>query len=244
MEVPRGESLAARLDSVLRVVYLLFNEGYAATSGDDLMRPSLCEEALRLGRVLAGLMPEAEVLGLVALMELQASRAAARVDAGGKPVLLTEQDRSRWDQLLIRRGLAGLERAAALPVAPGPYRLQAMIAACHARARSPEQTDWREIASLYGRLVILAGSPVVQLNRAVAVGMAEGPEAGLALVDEVVEDGSLTCYHLVPAVRADLLERLGRITEAAAEFERAAAMSRNAPERTLLRERAARCRGD
>jgi RNA polymerase sigma factor (sigma-70 family) len=238
-EVPRGAELAARLSSVLEVVYLIFNEGYAATRGDEWVRPALCEEALRLGRVLAELTPEEpEVHGLVALMEIQASRLRARVGPAGEPVLLLDQNRARWDWLLIRRGLAALERAEKLGGALGPYALQAAIAACHARARSPEETDWERIAALYDALAQLAPSPVVELNRAVAVAMAFGPEAGLELVDALAEEPSLKAYHLLPSVRGDLLAKLGRSEEARAEFERAAALTRNARERELLLERA------
>jgi RNA polymerase sigma-70 factor, ECF subfamily len=244
-EVPRGEEFHARLSSVLQVIYLVFNEGYAATAGDDWLRPALCEDALRLGRVLAGLVPdEPEVHGLVALMEIQASRARARVGPSGDPILLLDQNRARWDQLLIRRGLAALERAEALDSASGPYTLQAAIAACHARARRAEDTDWARIASLYGALAEQVPSPIVELNRAVAVGMAEGPAAGLHLVDALADDPSLKGYHLLPSVRGDLLAKLGRLDEARAEFERAAAMTRNVRERTLLLERAARCADD
>ena len=240
-EVPQGEQLAARLASVLEVVYLIFNEGYAATAGDDWMRPALCEDALRLGRVLARLAPrEPEVHGLVALMEIQASRAAARTGADGEPVLLAEQNRSRWDQLLIRRGLAALERAEALAGdAPGPYVLQAAITACHARARRFEDTDWERIASLYEQLARAMPSPVVELNRAVALSMAYGPEAGLALLDQLTAFPALRTYHLLPSVRGDLLAKLGRHAEARVEFARAASLTRNARERTLLRDRAA-----
>ncbi len=238
-EVPRGAELPARLSSVLGVIYLIFNEGYSATAGDDWMRPALCEDALRLGRILAELAPkEAEVHGLVALMEIQASRSAARVGAGGKPVLLLDQDRARWDQLLIRRGLAALKRAAALGGAQGPYSLQAAIAACHGRALVAGETDWARIAGLYGELARLAPSPVVELNRAVAVGMAFGPAAGLALVDALTGEPTLQGYHLLPSVRGDLLGKLGRFAEARAECERAASMTRNARERELLLERA------
>lgn len=239
-EVPRGADLGARLASVLEVVYLVFNEGYAATSGEDWMRPALCDEALRLGRVLAGLLPrEPEVHGLVALMEIQASRTAARVGPGGEPVLLLDQDRARWDQLLIRRGLAALERAERLGGALGPYALQAAIAACHARAHTPEATDWPRIVALYDALARIHPSPVVELNRAVAVGMAQGPAAGLALLEGLASEPSLLGYHLLPAVRGDLLDKLGRRDEARAEFERAAGLTKNARERALLLGRAA-----
>ncbi len=242
-EVPRGPELAARLSSVLEVIYLIFNEGYSATAGDDWMRPALCEDALRLGRILAGLTPlEPEVHGLVALMELQASRAAARVGPAGEPILLLDQDRGRWDHLLIRRGLAALERAEAPGGGYGPYALQAAIAACHARARTPEETDWTRIVALYDALSQLLHSPVVELNRAVALGMAFGPAAGLEVVDTLTAEPSLERYHLLPAVRGDLLHKLGRYTEARAEFERAASLTRNARERTLLLERAAQAR--
>jgi len=241
-EVPRGDELAARLSSVLEVIYLVFNEGYSATAGDDWMRPALCEDALRLGRILAGLAPrEPEVLGLVALMEIQASRAGARVGPKGEPILLLDQNRARWDQLLIRRGLAALERAEALGGALGPYALQAAIAACHARARTPEETDWERIAALYDALAQLAPSPVVELNRAVAVAMAFGPAAGLELVDALTAEPTLKSYHLLPSVRGDLLARLGRYDEARTEFERAAALTRNTRERELLLGRAAAC---
>ncbi|MEU8829573.1 RNA polymerase sigma factor [Streptomyces sp900116325] len=238
-EVPYGADRAARLGSVLEVIYLIFNEGYAATAGDDWLRPGLCEDALRLARVLAGLMgQEPEVHGLAALLELQASRTAARTGPDGEPVLLAEQNRSRWDRLLIRRGYAALERANALGGAPGPYALQAAIAACHAHAVTYEETDWAVIATLYGLLVKAAPSPVVELNRAVAVSMAEGPEAGLALVDALAGDPALAAYHLRPSVRGDLLARLGRADEARAEFVRAAGLTRNARERALLLARA------
>jgi RNA polymerase sigma-70 factor, ECF subfamily len=241
-EVPRGEQLAERLPAVLEVVYLVFNEGYAATGGDDWMRPELCNEALRLGRILVALAPdEPEVHGLLALMEIQASRMAARVSRSGDPVLLLDQDRSRWDPLLIRRGLAELERAQKLGGGLGSYALQAAIAACHARARTPEQTDWMTIAALYDALAQLAPSPVVELNRAVAVSMAFGPAAGLELVDQLVEEPSLARYHLLPSVRGDLLAKLGRADEARAEFERAASLTENARERALLLARAAAC---
>jgi predicted RNA polymerase sigma factor len=238
-EVPRGEELEGRLESVLEVVYLVFNEGYAATAGDSWMRPALCEEALRLGRVLAGLMPrESEVHGLVALMEIQASRAAARTDARGEPILLLDQNRARWDQLLIRRGLDALARAETLAESLGPFALQAAIAACHARARTAGETDWARIASLYQTLSQLTGSPVVELNRAVAVGMAQGPAAGLAVADALVEEPALAGYHLLSSVRGDLLEKLGRVREARAEFERAASLTRNERERRVLLDRA------
>jgi RNA polymerase sigma factor (sigma-70 family) len=238
-EVPGRHELPERLDSVLEVLYLVFNEGYAATAGDDWMRPELCSEALRLGRVLARLLPDAgEVHGLVALMELQASRVGARTDAAGRPVLLLDQDRARWDRLLLRRGLAALDRALGLGPA-GPYTVQAAIAGCHARAASAAETDWGLISRLYGALATLTPSPVVELNRAVAVGMAEGPAAGLAVVDALVADGALTGYHLLPSVRGDLLERLDRRGEARAEFERAARLTANVRERRLLEARAA-----
>lgn len=241
-EVPRGDELAARLSSVLEVVYLVFNEGYAATAGEDWMRPALCEEALRLGRILAGLMPaEPEVHGLVALMELQASRSSARTGPAGEPVLLLEQQRSRWDRLLIGRGLAALERAEALGGSLGPYALQAAIAACHARARTAEETDWVRIVALYDALAQLAPSPVVELNRAVAVSMAFGPAPALDLVDGLAGDERLAGYHLLPSVRGELLRRLERLAEARLEFERAASLTRNAREQALLLERAAAC---
>jgi RNA polymerase sigma-70 factor (ECF subfamily) len=241
-EAPRGEELAARLSSVLAVIYLIFNEGYAATAGDDWLRPGLCEDALRLGRVLAGLAPlEPEVHGLVALMEIQASRAGARVDAAGAPILLLEQNRAEWDQLLIRRGFAALAKAAELGQARGPYALQAEIAACHARARAAEETDWARIVSLYEKLGEIAPSPVIDLNRAVAVSMAFGAAAGLELVDTLTAEGALENYHLLPSVRGDLLQKLGRLEEARAEFERAAALTRNARERQLLLARAEAC---
>jgi RNA polymerase sigma factor (sigma-70 family) len=241
-EVPRGPELADRLSSVLEVIYLIFNEGYSATAGDDWMRPALCEDALRLGRLLAGLMPaEPEVHGLVALMEIQASRSAARTGPSGEPVLLPDQDRSRWDRLLIHRGFAALARADATGDAPGPYALQAAVAACHARAATAEATDWPRIALLYDALAARTPSPVVELNRAVAYGMAYGPAEGLALVDALAEEPSLRGYHLLPTVRGDLLARLGRAEEAGADFERAAALTRNARERALLLERAAGC---
>src|SRR6266705_2225252 len=241
-EVPRGADLAARLSSVLEVIYLVFNEGYAATAGDDWMRPALCEDALRLGRILAELVPqEPEVHGLVALMSLQASRASARVGPSGEPILLLDQDRSRWDHLLIRRGLAALERAVAPGGGYGPYALQAAIAACHARAATPEETDWTRIVALYDGLAQLLPSPVVNLNRAVALAMAFGPAAGLEVVDTLTSEPALEGYHLLPAVRGDLLDKLGRFAEARVEFERAASLTRNARERTLLLERAAAC---
>ncbi|HET9013947.1 MAG TPA: RNA polymerase sigma factor [Gemmatimonadaceae bacterium] len=238
-EVPRGAEFTARLSSVLQVIYLVFNEGYSATAGDDWLRPALCEDALRLGRILAGLVPEEpEVHGLVALMEIQASRARARVGPAGEPVLLLDQNRARWDQLLIHRGLAALARAESLGGGTGPYALQAAIAACHARARTAEETDWARIAALYATLAERTPSPIVELNRAVAVGMADGPAAGLALVDALAEEPSLRAYHLLPSVRGDLLAKLGRHDEARAEFERAASLTRNARERALLLERA------
>lgn len=238
-EVPRGQDLAPRLSSVLDVVYLIFNEGYSATAGDDWMRPSLCDEALRLGRILAGLVPkESEVCGLVALMEIQASRLRARTGPGGEPILLLDQDRARWDQLLIHRGLDALARAEALGGALGPYALQAAIAACHARARTAEETDWTRIATLYGALTQVAPSPVVELNRAVAVSMARSPVEGLAIVDALVDSGQLEGYHLLNAVRGDLLAKLGREAEARAEFERAASLTRNRREREVLLRRA------
>ncbi|MGW4795719.1 RNA polymerase sigma factor, partial [Nonomuraea sp. NPDC004297] len=238
-----GDELAGRLSSVLEVIYLVFNEGYSATAGDDWMRPALCADALRLGRVLAGLMPkEPEVHGLVALMEIQASRSAARVGPSGEPILLLEQDRARWDRLLIGRGLAALERAQESSGGYGPYTLQAAIAACHARAVVAEDTDWVRIAELYEALARMSRSPVVELNRAVALSMAYGPAAGLDLLDQIVAEPSLKDYHLLPSVRGDLLAKLGRRAEARAEFERAARMTRNARERALLEERAAACR--
>ncbi|WP_051494266.1 RNA polymerase sigma factor [Streptomyces exfoliatus] len=237
-EVPYGEERVARLGSVLEVVYLIFNEGYAATAGDDLLRPGLCEDALRLARVLEGLMAEeGEVHGLAALLELQASRFSTRTGPDGQPVLLADQNRSRWNRLLIRRGFAALERAGD-GRAYGPYALQAAVAACHARAVTYEETDWRTIAALYGRLAAVAPSPVVELNRAVAVSMADGPEAGLPLVDALAAESALAGYHLLPSVRGDLLARLGRTEEAGAEFERAASLTRNARERELLLGRA------
>ncbi|HLF76053.1 MAG TPA: RNA polymerase sigma factor [Dehalococcoidia bacterium] len=238
-EVPRGEEFTARLSSVLQVIYLVFNEGYSATAGDHWMRPALCEDALRLGRVLVGLVPdEPEVHGLLALMEIQASRSRARVGPSGEPVLLLDQNRARWDQLLIRRGLAALERAEALGGAIGPYALQAAIAACHARARAPEETDWERIAALYQALAQLTPSPVVELNRAVALAMAFGPAAGLELADTLTSEPSLKSYHLLPSVRGDLLAKLSRFDEARVEFERAAALTHNARERELLLQRA------
>jgi len=238
-ELPPPAELAVRLASVLEVVYLIFNEGYTATAGDDWMRPALLDEALRLGRMLAGLAPqEPEAHGLIALLELQASRAKARVDAAGRPVLLLDQDRGRWDQLLIRRGLAALDRAEELGGQLGPYALQAAIAACHARARTAAETDWPRIAALYGKLAHVMPSPVVELNRAVAVGMAEGPAAGLALVDTLAGDPALRDYQWLPSVRGDLLEKLGRRDEARAEFTRAAMMTTNTRERALLEDRA------
>jgi RNA polymerase sigma factor (sigma-70 family) len=241
-EVPTGADRAARLTSVLEVIYAIFNEGYAATAGDQWMRPELCEDALRLGRILARLAPEEpEVHGLVALMEIQASRARARTGPLGEPVLLLEQDRARWDQLLIRRGLAALRWAEELGGALGPYALQAAIAACHARARTPEQTDWERIVALYDALAQLTASPVVELNRAVAVAMAFGPEAGLELVDALVSEGYLDGYHHLPAVRGDLLVKLGCVDEARDELERAASLTRNERERAVLLARAAAC---
>ena len=238
-ELPRGEALGERLASVLEVVYLIFNEGYTATAGEDWMRPALCDEALRLGRMLAELAPkESEVHGLVALMELQASRAAARVDASGRPVLLMEQDRARWDRLLIRRGLAALERAESLDGSLGRYALQAAIAACHARAGTGDETDWQRIAAIYDALAQVAPSPVVELNRAVAVGMAFGPAAGLEIIDALRDEKSLQNYQWLPSVRGDLLAKLGRHEEARAEFERAAMLARNSRERELLQARA------
>jgi RNA polymerase sigma factor (sigma-70 family) len=238
-EVPRGEEFTARLSSVLQVIYLVFNEGYSATAGDDWMRPALCEDALRLGRILAGLVPhEPEVHGLVALMEIQASRSRARVGPKGQPILLLDQDRARWDHVLVRRGLAALERAEQLGGSLGPYALQAAIAACHARALTAEETGWARIASLYEALAQITPSPVVELNRAVAVGMAFGPAAGLERVDALISEPSLKAYHLLPSVRGDLLTKLGRYDEARVEFNRAASLTRNARERELLLERA------
>jgi len=242
-EVPHGDELAQRLAAVLGVIYLIFNEGYAATAGDDWMRPGLCEDALRLGRVLAGLMPrEPEVHGLVALMEIQASRARSRTDAGGEPILLLDQDRALWDRLLIGRGLAALEQARRLGGERGPYALQAAVAACHVRAAAAADTDWSRIAALYAVLAEVSPSPVVELNRAVAVGMADGAAEGLALVDALGEEPSLRHYHLLPAVRGDLLARLGRGEEASREFERAATLTRNRREQAMMRERARACR--
>ena len=241
-EVPRGTELAPRLASVLEVIYLVFNEGYAATAGDDWMRPALCEDALRLGRILAELQPrEPEVHGLVALMEIQASRARARRGPTGEPILLREQNRALWDQMLIRRGLAALERAAALGGARGPYALQAALAACHARARTAAETDWARIVGLYGALGELTPSPIIELNRAVALAMLMGPAAGLAIVDGLRNEPALARYHLLPSVRGDLLMKLGRRDEARAEFERAAALTENVRERKLLLDRAASC---
>jgi RNA polymerase sigma factor (sigma-70 family) len=241
-EVPRGPELEARLSSVLGVIYLIFNEGYSATAGEDWVRPALCEEAQRLGRVLAGLAPdEPEVHGLVALMEIQASRLRARIGPSGEPVLLLDQDRGRWDQVLIRRGLGALERARELGGGLGPYALQAAIAACHARAHTAEETDWERIVALYDALAQLAPSPVVELNRAVALAMAFGPAAGLELIEELAAEPSLKGYHLLPSVRGDLLAKLGRTDEARAEFERAAELTRNERERALLVERARAC---
>jgi len=241
-EVPSGAERVARLSAVLEVIYLIFNEGYSATAGKDWVRPALCEEALRLGRILAELTPsEPEVHGLVALMEIQASRLGARIGPSGEPVLLLDQDRARWDRLLIRRGLAALERAGSLGGALGPYALQAAIAACHARAPTGAETDWPRMVALYDAAVQLAPSPVLELNRAVAVGMAFGPAAGLELVDDLVNDSALKSYHLLPAVRGDLLRRLGRPEEARAEFVRAASLTENLRERELLERRAAEC---
>jgi RNA polymerase sigma factor (sigma-70 family) len=238
-EVPAAAELGERIESVCEVVYLVFNEGYAATGGEDWMRPGLCEDAMRLGRILAELVPaEREVHGLVALMEIQASRSRARIGPSGEAVLLFDQDRSRWDQLLIRRGLAALARAERLPGEPGPYELQAAIAACHARARTPEETDWARIAARYARLVQLMPSPVVELNRAVAMSMAFGPEIGLEIVDELMTEPSLKNYHLLPSVRGDLLAKLGRHAEAREEFLRAATLTRNEAERRILARRA------
>ncbi|MEA2688737.1 MAG: hypothetical protein QOD51_1344 [Candidatus Eremiobacteraeota bacterium] len=241
-EVPRRDELAARLAAVLEVIYLVFNEGYSATAGEDWMRPALCEDALRLGRILAELVPdEPEVHGLVALLEIQASRSRARVGPSGEPVLLLEQDRARWDQMLIRRGLAALERAEKLGGALGPYALQAAITACHARARTPEETDWERIAALYDALAQLTPSPIVELNRAVAFAMAFGPAAGLEIVDTLTSEPALANYHLLPSVRGDFLFKLRRYDQARTEFQRAASLTRNERERTLLLERAAAC---
>ena len=241
-EVPRGAELAGRLESVLEAIYLIFNEGYSATAGEDWMRPALCEDALRLGRILAGLMPEEpEVHGLVALLEIQASRARARVGPSGEPVLLLEQDRAQWDQLLIRRGLAALARSEGLGGERGAYALQAAIAACHARARKAAETDWARIAGLYEELAAAVPSPVVELNRAMAVAMAYGPEAGLLLVDGLADEPALANYHRLPSVRADLLFKLGRFVEARVEFERAASLAGNGRERAMLLARAAAC---
>jgi RNA polymerase sigma-70 factor, ECF subfamily len=241
-EVPRGPDLAARLSSVLEVLYLIFNEGYSATAGEDWMRPALIEDALRLGRILAGLAPdEPEVHGLVALMEIQASRTHARTNSAGEPILLADQDRTRWDHALIRHGLAELQRAERLNGARSPYALQAAIAACHARAGSSAQTDWPRIATLYAALAQLTPSPIIELNRAVAVSMAFGPQAGLDIVDSLTSDPALKSYHLLPAVRADLLKKVGRLSEAQAEFSRAASLAQNSRERTLLQTRAASC---
>jgi RNA polymerase sigma factor (sigma-70 family) len=243
-EVPRGPDLATRLSSVLEVIYLIFNEGYSATAGEDWMRPALCEDALRLGRILAELVPnDPEVHGLVALMEIQASRSGARIGPSGEPILLLDQDRARWDQLLIRRGLAALERAEKLGGARGPYALQAAIAACHARARTAAETDWQRITALYDALGQLMPSPIVELNRAVAFAMAFGPAAGLELIDALASEPSLKAYHLLPSVRGDFLFKLGRFAEAQAEFERAASLTRNARERELLLDRARACAG-
>ncbi len=241
-EVPRGAEFTARLASVLQVIYLIFNEGYSATAGDDWMRPALCEDALRMGRILAELAPdEPEIHGLVALMEIQASRAKARVNAAGEPILLLDQDRGRWDRLLIGRGLTAVGRAEKLGRAKGPYAIQAAIAACHARAATPGDTDWSRIVALYGDLANIEPSPIVELNRAVAVSMASGPASGLELVNRLQDDPLLKDYHLLPSVRGDLLRKLGRMEEARAEFERAAAITRNARERELLMQRARSC---
>ena len=245
IELPPPAELGERLGSVLSVIYLIFNEGYSATAGDDLVRPALCQDAMRLGRILAGLVPEEpEVHGLLALMEIQASRLRARTDLEGQPILLMDQDRARWDRLLITRGLGGLDRALELDRGVGPYVLQAAIAACHARAATPEDTDWPRIVATYGALAQLTRSPVVELNRAVAVSMADGPEAALQIVDRLHERGALDDYHLLAVVRGDLLERLDRPAEARMEFERAAAQTRNERERRVLLGRAARCSGD
>ncbi len=244
-EVPRGAELAARLSSVLEVLYLIFNEGYSATAGEDWMRPALIEDALRLGRILAGLAPdEPEVHGLVALMEIQASRTHARTNSAGEPILLADQDRTRWDHALIRHGLAELGQAERLNGARSPYALQAAIAACHARANTPSRTDWPRIATLYAALAQLTPSPIIELNRAVAVSMAFGPHAGLDIVDSLTSDPALKSYHLLPAVRADLLKKLGRLREAQSEFARAASLAQNSRERTLLLSRAASCAAD
>jgi len=240
-EVPRGEELAARVSSVLEVIYLIFNEGYSATSGDDWVRPALCEDALRLGRILAELAPnESEVHGLVALMEIQASRLRARVGPSGEPIVLLDQNRAKWDQILIRRGLAALARAEALGPSR-PFTLQAAIAACHARARAADETDWRRIASLYASLAQITPSPIVELNRSVAVSMAYGPAAGLEIVDTLTSEPSMAKYHLLPSVRGDFLRKLGRFEEARAELERAASLTRNSRERDLLLDRARAC---
>jgi len=244
-EVPRAAEFTSRLTSVLQVIYLIFNEGYSATSGDDWIRPALCEDALRLGRILAELVPkEPEVHGLVALMEIQASRSRARVGASGEPILLLDQDRAQWDQLLIHRGLSALDRAEQLGRKRGPYAIQAAIAACHARAATPKDTDWARIVAFYDELAEIAPSPVVELNRAVAVGMASGPAAGLELVDPLRDDPVLRAYHLLPSVRGHLLQKLGRLEEARAEFTRAASIARNRRERHLLLERARACGND
>jgi len=241
-EIPRGVELNQRLASVLEVIYLIFNEGYTATAGDDWMRPALCEEALRLGRILAGLAPnEPEVHGLVALMEIQASRSRARTGPNGEPILLMNQNRAQWDQLLIQRGLAALEYARKLARGMGPYALQAEIAACHARAREPQQTDWNRIVALYGELADIMPSPIIELNRAVAVSMASGPQQALAIVESLMGDPRLSSYHLLPSARADFLKKLGRLEEARTEFERAASMTQNSRERELLLERARQC---
>ncbi len=243
-EVPRGPDLAIRLSSVLEVIYLIFNEGYSATAGEDWLRPALCEDALRLGRILAQLVPsEPEVHGLVALMEIQASRSGARIGPSGEPILLLDQNRARWDQLLIHRGLSALQQAEELGDALGPYALQAAIAACHARARTASETDWHRIATLYDALAQLMPSPIVELNRAVALAMAFGPAAGLELIDTLASEPSLRAYHLLPSVRGDFLFKLGRFAEARAEFERAASLTRNTRERDLLFDRARACAG-
>ena len=243
-EVPRGPDLATRLSSVLEVIYLIFNEGYSATAGEDWLRPALCEDALRLGRILAQLVPsEPEVHGLVALMEIQASRSGARIGPSGEPILLLDQNRARWDQLLIHRGLSALQHAEELGDALGPYALQAAIAACHARARTASETDWQRIATLYDALAQLMPSPIVELNRAVALAMAFGPAAGLELIDTLASEPSLRAYHLLPSVRGDFLFKLGRFVEARAEFERAASLTRNTRERDLLLDRARACAG-